>query len=513
MATINLADIADLSAAPLPESPIWWLERLACRLLRDQPRMVLMDRYYRGDHPLPFVPRELRTDYRRMLADARLNFMRIVVTSPAERLRVQGFRPRGSETHDKETWSWWLDNRMDVDSNLTLTNALAMGRGYVFVRKDRRGEVRAQAEDPRMTIVAHDPDDRHRRVAGLRLWLDDWTCKVRADVWLSDAVYRFVAQADHVRALKTWPQPWQPAFPISDVEVRRDALFDREEAAASFTEWSTQWMELDFERNPSGEIPIVALVNQPSTLAMTDGESELDDVWATQNRINENLFNRQLAAWTAAYQQKWATGIDIPIDPATGKPVMPYKASVTRLFTDTSPEARFGAFPATDLGNYIQANEADIKGIAVVTRTPRHYLVESGQTPSGDSIKSSEAGLVAKVGEKSTDYGHSFGEVARLRAVLSGQDAPPMETIWADPEFRTFGELTDGVIKQKAAGIIPLRVAREELGYSPSEIERMEILDAKEALVLEAQNAVEPEAEDEAEETAEELNVPVAAGG
>lgn len=512
MATPQL-DVIDATAA-VPESPIWWLEKLTCRLLLDQPRMVLMDRYYRGDHPLPYVPSELRTDYMRMLCDARLNFMRIVVTSPAERLRVQGFRPRGSETHDSETWAWWLDNRLDVDSNMTLTNALSMGRGYVFVWRDRRGEVRSQAEDPRMTIVAHDSYDRHKRVAGLRLWLDDWTDTVRADLWLSDAVYRFVARANHVRALKTWPQPWQPAFPINDVEVRRDALFNREEAAASFNDWATQWIELDFERNPTAEIPIVPFVNQPSTLAAVDGESELDDVWPTQNRINENLFNRQLAAWTAAYQQKWATGIDIPVDPDTGKPVMPYKASVTRIWADTSAEAKFGAFPAVDLGNYIKANDADVKGIAVVTRTPRHYLVETGQTPSGDSIKSAEAGLVAKVREKSTDFGHSFGEVARLRAVLAREDAPPMETIWADPEFRTFGELTDGVIKQKAAEIIPLRVSREMLGYSPSEIERMEVLDAQEALVREAQGAVEPEPEDDvAEVAAEELNVPVATGG
>jgi hypothetical protein len=507
--TIDMREIAKLADGPIPESPIWWLERLTARLLHDQPRMILMDRYYRGDHPLPFVPSELRDDYRRMLADARLNFMRIVVTSPAERLKVQGFRPRGSEVHDKDVWSWWLDNRLDVDSNLTIVNALSMGRGYVFVRKDNRGAVKAQAEDPRMTIVAYDPDDRHRRVAGLRLWYDDWTCHVRADLWLTDACYRFVAQADHVRSLKTWPAPWTPAHPVSDLEVRRDALFNREEPAASFNEWSTQWVELDYQRNPSGEIPIVAFVNQPSTLAVTDGESELDDVWATQNRINENLFNRQLAAWTAAYQQKWATGIDIPVDPKTGKPVMPYKASVTRLFTDTSPDAKFGAFPATDLGNYIKANEADIKGIAVVTRTPRHYLVESGQTPSGDSIKSAEAGLVAKVNEKSTDFGHPFSEVARLRAVLSGQSAPPMETIWADPEFRTFGELTDGVIKQKAAEIIPLRVAREQLGYSPSEIQRMETLDAQEALVRDAQSLNQPTETEE--EVAEELQVPVGA--
>lgn len=476
---------------PVPESPAWWLAKLTCELLRDQPRMVLMDRYYRGDHPLPKVPRELREEYRRMLADANLNFMRIVVTSPAERLRVQGFRARGAEGADDDAWAWWLDNQLDTDANQTIINALAMGRGYIFVDRGPGG-VTARADDPRMAIVCFDPANRHRRVAGLRLWHDDWTDTVRADVWLTDAVYRFISRTSAVRALNTWPSPWQPVFPIDEATVRYDKVFNREESAATFSEWYSQWIELDLSRNPSGEIPLVPLINQPSTLAITDGESELDDVYPTQNRINELLFDRQLAAWTAAYQQKWATGIDIPTDPDTGAPVQPFKAAIDRLWADTNEQARFGTFPATDLKNYIDAIEADVKHLAVVTRTPRHYLVESGQTPSGDSIKSAESGLVAKVTEKQTDYGRAFAEVIRLWATMTGGSTAPFETIWADPEFRTLAELTDSVIKQKAAGLIPTRVARERLGYSPSEIERMERLDLQETMLADVQQAQTP---------------------
>lgn len=480
--------------APMPESPIWWLEKLTCKLLRDQPRMVLMDRYYRGDFPLPRVPKELRNEYRRMLADARLNFMRIVVTSPAERLNVQGFRPRGADKPDDDVWGWWLDNELDSDVNLTITNALSMGRGYLFVERLDGGEVRAQAEDPRMAITCDDPRNRHERAAGLRLWFDDWTQTIRADVLLPDATYHYAARAEHIRALAGWPQPWTPAFPIDQGTVQYQKVFDREQRAATFSEWQSQWFELGFERNAAREIPLIPMVNQPSTLATTDGESEIDDVLPTQNRINELLFDRQLAAWTAAYQQKWATGIDIPRDPETGKPVQPFDAAIDRLWADTNTEARFGAFPATELANYIDAIEADIKHLAVITRTPRHYLVESGQTPSGDSIKSAETGLVAKVGEKQTDYGRSLVELVRVRAALMGETSEAMETIWRDPEFRTLGELTDAVIKQKTAGLIPTRVAREKLGYSPSEIERMERLEVQEALVRDAAAAVTPPA-------------------
>lgn len=478
--------------------PAWWLHRLVGLLLLDRPRMLLMDRYYRGNHPCPTLPGELQAEYRRMLIQAQSNFMGIVVDAPAERINLQGFRMRGDEDGDTDAWGWWLDNGMDVDANLSIVNALSMGRGYMLVEK-HPGEdtARVQIEDPRMAMVEMDPTNRQRRAAGLRLWNDDWTGQIMADVWIDqDTCYHFATRADQVLRSELWPQPWQPAFPIDDIEVRRIDLTLREEPAATLTEWCGGWVALDYDRTGIGDVPLVPLVNRPSTLKNPDGESEIDDVYLTQARINEMIFNLSLAAWTAAYQQKWATGIDIPINPETGEPVQPYKSAVDRLFADTSTDAKFGAFPATDLKNYIAAIDNDVQHIAVQTRTPRHYFLQQGQSPSGDAIRSAEAGLVAKVLEKQRLYGRAFAEVIRLRDALSGETPRPMEVVWGDPEFRTFAELVDGVIKLTASQLIPRRVGQEMIGQSPSEIERSEALFAQQDLVADARNAVEEPAEE-----------------
>lgn len=506
--------------APIPDDAkgvgqaAWWLHRLIGQLLLDRPRMLLMDRYYRGNAPLPTLPRELQTEYRRMLQQARSNFMGIVVDAPAERLNVQGFRPRGDEEADDTAWSWWNDNGMDVDANLVITNALAMGRGYMLVeRLSGEDAPRVQVEDPRMAMVEMDPSNRHRRVSGLRLWNDEWHDRVMADVWIDgDTCYHFAARANRVMRSTLWPQPWEPAFRIDDTQVRYTDLVLREEPASTIDDWFQSWVALDYDRNGPSDVPLVPVVNKPSSLKVPDGESEIDDVYLTQSRINEMIFNLSLAAWTAAYQQKWATGIDIPVDPETGNPVQEYKSAVDRVWADTSPEAKFGAFPATDLKNYIAAIDNDVQHLAVQTRTPRHYFLQQGQSPSGDAIRSAEAGLVAKVMEKQRTYGRSFAEVIRLYQTLSGGDARPVEVIWADPEFRTLSELTDAVIKQHAAQLIPTQTAQEMLGKSPSEIELMKSLFAQEALINDARGAVDTETEpqpDVAEETAEQLQVPV----
>jgi hypothetical protein len=332
---------------------------------------------------------------------------------------------------------------------------------------------------------------------------------VRADVWLPDACYQFIAENERINWSKLWPPHWSPGYPIDGTSVRFMDAESRENSAPDLQQWARQWEELDEPiPNPVGEVPIVPLVNRASTMGHL-GESELDDVYLTQDRINEMLFNRALAAWTSAYRQKWATGLEIPVG-EDGEPVEQFQAAIDRFWNSEDPNTKFGSFDATDITQFIKAIEEDVKHLAVQTRTPRHYLIEQGQTPSGDSIKSAESGLVAKVLDRQLYFGRSFAEVVRLSRLFDGDNPEPVEVIWADPEFRTLGELTDSVIKQHAAGLLPQRGAREKMGYSPTEIDRFEAMDAGEALVREAQEAVEPE--EPAEEVAEELQVPAGAG-
>jgi hypothetical protein len=56
-----------------------------------------------------------------------------------------------------------------------------------------------------------------------------------------------------------------------------------------------------------------------------------------------------------------------------------------------------------------------------------------------------------------------------------------METIWTNPEYRTEGELVDSVVKKYQSGIASLRQAREDVGYSATQIDRLEVEDAKAA--------------------------------
>lgn len=420
-------------------SPEEWLELLYLRLLADRPLMDRMAEYHRGDHPLPFAPRELKDVYKIMLDRSRANFLRLVIEATEERLSVDGFRLSGDadEDADAESWRIWQANNLDADSQTAFSWALIMGRAYFSVWEGEDEQPIIRVEDPRQCIVAHEPGNPRGRLAALKVWDDEITGETRANVYLPEGVYKFRKDTH-----------------LGDWDERTD----------------------EFVANPLNipVVPIVPLYNLPHI--EFDGVSELADLTPIQDRINEMLFNEALAAWFAAYKQKWATGLEIPVDEETGEPIEPFNSAVDRLLATSNDKAKFGEFGATDLTNYIKSIESKIQMLSTVSRTPRHYLFQQGQSPSGDALRSAETGLVAKVKRKMRHFGEGIEEVMRLARMYAGYpEAPPdSEVVWRDPEYQSQGQLTDALVKQIQTGLVTRSMALERLGYSQTEIRRMD---------------------------------------
>ena len=472
-------------------SPEWWTERLARKLAEDRPTMDLWWRYFVGDHPKPSMPDKINDRvwerYLPLLRRARANFMEVVVDSAAERCRPIGFR-LGQDFDfqaDVDSWRIWEASNMDSDAPLGIETSFAKGRSYLSVWHYKGDEFPTIAvEDPTQTIVEMQPGSRHRRAAALKTFTDEWTGRDRAELYLPGELWRFVRS----------PQGrWVP-LPGDD----------------------------EFEPTPLGYqgIPIVPLVNR-ARLAYTKledrvhlkhgGDSDLSDVTDIQDRINETILNRTIAQWFAAFKQRWATGLNVgdeikkddqgnPVLDEHGEPVYqpvePFDVWMDRLLWADSTDVKFGEFSATDITQYLKSHERDLQDLSTIKRIPRHYLFQEGQSPSGDAIKSAETGLVARVRRKQLDLGDPFEEAVRIARLFHGEGmAPPdSEIIWDDPEYQTYGQLVDGVIKEYESGLVPWEGAMEKLGYSPQQIAKYRGQRSMDSL-LRAMEEVEPAAE------------------
>lgn len=123
-----------------------------------------------------------------------------------------------------------------------------------------------------------------------------------------------------------------------------------------------------------------------------------------------------------------------------------------------------------------------MKDIASLTCTPVRSLLGEMSNVNGETLKASESDHIAMVKQMCRYAGDGVEDVMRLaQKAAGGSPDPLMETIWANPEYRTEGELTDAIVKRVGGRISSVRQGREDYGYTQAQIARLEQDDARAA--------------------------------
>ena len=459
--------------------PREWLEHLIGRLRDRNQDVQKFDDYYSGRHPLLFTTSDFREAFGKMLDGYADNWCRIIIDAAVERLTPTGFRfptdtddeqDDSGETADDDAWQIWRANKLDSRSQIAFVEAMVSGTAYLMVWYPEGTDIddgqvilgdgapRITVEHPSEVIVEHDPGDRDRRLAGLKMFGQHGYR--RATLFLPDRIIRY--QEGEVRDAH--------GHPVRD--ERGNVTYD--------------WFPVDGESgpNPLGTVPIVPLVNRPRLL-YPDGESELQEIIPNQDAINKLAKDMLVASEYGAFPQRWATGVEVPTDPETNEPIEDWIPDVSRFLTTANPSARVGSLQAADLSNFVVALDNRVNSMASQSRTPPHYLNASADRLSGESMKAAEAGLVARVREKMIHFGEGIVEAMSLAFRIMGDPRGNIQdavVLWADPETRTEAAHADAVVKKFEARIIPWQVTVEDLGYSPTEIARMRRMRQRETL-------------------------------
>lgn len=406
---------------------------LAKQLHNDRVGLMRLDHYYRGNHPLAFASKRFKEAFGGLFATFADNWVPLVVDACRQRLHVTGFR-FGDTDGDNEAWRIWQSNFLDADSDILHTDAMVFGRAYASVGYGESPDTPLiTVESPLNVIVKTSDDNRRRRLAALRLFTADDGTKC-ATLYTPDEVWR-----------------WKVT---SDVYATGGAFELRSEP----------------EDNALG-VSIVPFLNRPRLDPW--GYPEIANVLPLQDAVNKLVADMLVASEYAALPQRYATGLEIERDPLTNEARDPFPP-VARLWQSEDAETEFGQFDAADLANYVRAIEMLIQHVASQTSTPPHYFYLKGEFPSGESIKSAEAGLVAKASDKTRTFGESWEEVMRLAFMATG-DARALdmqaETMWSDVEVRTESQHVDAVLKKQSLGV-PEEQLWADLGYTPQQIER-----------------------------------------
>lgn len=473
-----------------PGSLEWWLHRLSHRLDGRRAQLEQYEQYYAGRQPLAFVSDTFRMAFGNRFREFSANFMSLVVNTHRQRLQVQGIRIGDHDLASTDAWDWWQRNRLDSESQTAFTEMLVKGLCYILVWPDAdSGKPEATIESPLQVVVETEPGKSWKRRAALKRWLGD-DGKYHAELYLPDGTRGAGASVP----LRSGIYKFRSAQSSADFSVlswSQVAQWQRDEPPGE------AWPVV----NRLGVVPIVPLINRPRLMGQTvnewgrlvvgvpgpdEGQSELAPVMSNQDAINKLRADMINASDLAAFRQRYLTNFQVEIDEKTGQPIEPFKAAVDRLWILPPPDPddptakdsppTFGEFEATDLAPMIEGIKSEMQQLGSISQTPYHFLLpQSGQPPSGDSIKSSESGLAAKVADSQVYTGEPLEEVFRLNFAWLGDsrgDDLGAEIIWAPHENLSEAVHTDAVTKWGAMGI-PDEMRWEALGFSPRQIVRL----------------------------------------
>lgn len=448
----------------VPESPGWWMRRLARDLEAAQPRLQLLDDHFRGDPPLPTGAEGSRDAYKAFQKKAHINLARLIVQAVRHRLTPIGFRTAADddENGDEVAWRLWRTAGMTVRFSELARSMLALSVGYLIVGLDDQGAPLITAEDARQVTTAHDPVT-DRAVAALKMFHDPIRSRDMAYLYLPGRLR------------------------VASRPVRRTREVS---SAVRFNPGSWDWDEdlsADLPDGLEDVVPVVRVLNE-------DGVGEFEPHLADLDRINHMILQRMVIATMQAFRQRGIKG-DLPETYPEGHPQAGQTIDYDGIFV-ADPGALWlipGAAEIwesgqVDLSPILSAVKDDMRGLAAASTTPLTLFNPDSANQTAEGAVSAREDFHFKIEDRRDLADLAVADALALTFRMIGdqerQDRSRIEVIWAPVDRHSLQEKADAA--SKAVSTLPMRAILTEIWQlPPKDVDRYERL-------LLAQQAADP---------------------
>jgi hypothetical protein len=398
-------------------------------------------RYYDGDHDLAFATNKFKNAFADLFKEFAYNMCPSVVDALADRLRITGF---GKSPAGDQAWLIWQSNKMTQRAGEVHTDAFITGDAYVIVWPDGDGAPVISVNTAEETTVHYADEDRA---------MIDWAAKrwsigkqIRLNLYYPDRIEKYITGERGSGVGDTTARAFQP-----------------------YTVPGEAWPVT----HPYGRVPVFHFGN--NARQGTPGRSELKDVVSLQDALNKTVADMLVAMEFVALPQRWATGIEVKRDPKTGEPLSPWRPTLDGVWSAPDTDVKFGQFDPANLDQFLNVQDRFLVAIARVSRTPLHYIMpQSGNFPSGESLKTAETPFLTKVADRMESFGNVWQQVVLFALAIAGTaaTADEVETDWRDPAPKSQKEQAETAAIKQGIGV-PLPVLLAELDYTDKEVEDM----------------------------------------
>jgi hypothetical protein len=408
---------------------------------------ALFRQYYRGRHRLLFATEKFRNTFGPLFRSFYDNLSRSVVDSYVDRLEVTGF-DINEQAKDDAAWELWDDAKMDLRSKEVHREALRCGDSYVIVWPDEdagtgdtpSAKVCLYPQTAYSCCVEYDQEDLDTITKAAKWWKTA-TGQVRLNLYYPDRIVKLITPGKIQGDL--------PSLGAKFVEAEPDTP------------------------NPWGVVPVFHFAHDADSGQY--GQSLLENLIPLQDALNKSVIDLLVAMEYASFPQRWITGIEFDVDPATNQPIQPFAPGIDRVWTTTNGEASFGQFDAANLQQYLAVADSFRMELARIGGPPLHYLLlQSGNWPSGEAMKTAEAKFVGSLEDMQATFGSVWEDVMLLAMRMSGRsDVQECEPVWKPAEPHSDQTFFQNLLYKQQLGV-PQSTLWEEMGYTQEQIAGMQ---------------------------------------
>ncbi|MER7833487.1 phage portal protein [Streptomyces sp. NPDC095602] len=446
------------------------LQALLAARRAEAPRLNTIHAYVKNKVCDIYVPQSATAEYRKLVDQAKFNILPLLVSSVAQGLFVDGYRPSGA-TKNADVWgAVWQANRMDARQSGIHRTALQYGVGYAV---GLPGDVLDKALP--FVITPYSP----RRLTAL---YDDPIHGEWPDYAIAVGIPRYkagsVSPLDMVVTVMVLDDEYVYTvdLPAGVVGVPVDGV-----DPLPFEGLAIDTQHVQVRRHGLGVCPVVRYLESYDDL--DDGpQGVVYPFIPAQRRLNQTTFGLLMAQQHAVFRQRWVTGMAIPED-EDGNPYEPWNAAVNRIWHAESPDTKFGDFEETSLDGYLNSRDKDLLYIASARQIPPHTLVVGNAVSnvSAEALAALEAGHQLDIGEHKSAFGEAHEQLLRLGALAIGDtktwEDTSAQVVWRDTTPRSLAQIADALGKLATQLDIPPRALWQMIpGVTEQDIQRWETL-------------------------------------
>ncbi len=368
-------------------------------------------------------------------SDFRFNFARTVVDSVLNRLEIANIVANTAEANEKINEIWQM-NDLQIDADEIHRRALVYGDCYAIVWTDVDGNITVDYNSPLTTVMIYDDERPRVKRFAAKLWQSedpmDHTKKTsHLNMYYPDRIEKYTMPGEVINIVS------HGGFVLNEIV-----------------------------ENPWGEVPVFHFRTSKQY-----GRPEHVDAYGPQDAINKLIVTHMTTVDYQGAPQRYALSgsgssaefEDFEDDAAVEDNIGRLKNGPGELWYLKGVD-KVGEFSPADHKVFTEPVKDFVRSMASITCTPLHYFEKTGSIPSGESLRTAEAPLIAKVKDRQITFGSTWADMFRFILRIDNATEPNVLVKWKDIESMDSLDAWEVAVKKRVVGV-SLEQVLIEMGY------------------------------------------------